>query len=477
MSFETVLHSIQRLTPSGHNGFEGLIARLLERLTGQRLFLALSGQQGGKDLAGGSRTGNALAVECKRYLDKTQLTVDELVAKLTDAATGAIPPDLWMVVTSKRLGNQHHEKLIRVARAHGISYFPIDTDADSGDGELSTLAVLLAADPGIVIDHLRRFAPVLSDSTADEIEIWLAAHAARPDTLMALERMRHELLAENIGYDHWRLAQNCRFIEVVADSRMTKAAYEQDLAVRDRAARLVRRDSVSIELSNWWETWHEKPRHCVILGEEGDGKTWAAADWLAEQTLNDRFPPAVFIPSGEVVAKDPLDMIAGAIRRSLDHSDVQDWSRRLKRWLKPPEGGVPRLLLVLDGLNERPSGPWGALLAALSAPPWAGVIAVLMTCRTLFWNEHLAARVPGAESIVVMPYDDRELVLALSLRRLMRCDVDDRLLPLLRKPRYLELMVRLRGEMAHAGEITVELPICYWLQLTRRPHLKPAEES
>jgi hypothetical protein len=456
MSFETLLQAIHLLAPTGQRGFEGLIARLLERLTGQRFFLALSGQQGGQDLASESRTGNKLAVECKRYREDTPLSADELVAKLTDAANGPTPPDIWMVVATKRLGDQHHKKLERVARTYGISYFPIDINSGDADGELSPLAVLLATDPGIVMDHLRRFAPALSPSHAEEIARWLTAHAARHETQIALERLRCEFLAENVGYEHWRQAQNGRFLEVIADTQMTKAVFEQDLAVRGPAARLVRRDEISNKLDTWWANWHERPRFCVILGEEGDGKTWAMADWLADRVADPDFPPVLFIPSGEVVAKDPRDLMIGAIRRSLGHSGVENWITRLERWLRPPRGDVPRVLLVLDGLNERPSGPWAALLAALSALPWIDTVAVSMTCRTLFWDEQLAHRVANAEKIAIIPYDDRELDVALPLRGLTRRDVDDRVLPLLRKPRYLDLMARLRGEMADAGEVTVE---------------------
>ncbi len=73
MSFETVLKDLHGLRPDGPEGFEGLVARLLERLTSQRFLLARSGRQDGKDLASDSRTGNRLAVECKRYLDSTPL--------------------------------------------------------------------------------------------------------------------------------------------------------------------------------------------------------------------------------------------------------------------------------------------------------------------------------------------------------------------------------------------------------------------
>lgn len=454
MSFETVLQCLHGLRPDGPEGFEGLVARLLERLTGQRFLLARSGRQDGKDLASDSRTGNRLAVECKRY--RTPLPPDELLAKLADAATGPAPPDLWIVVTTSRLGTQHHETLDRAAQKLGVSWFAIDGDAAGGDPSLSPLALLLATAPEVVGDHLRRFGTSLSDGEITRSEAWLARQATRGEVTTALAELRDRLLAENIGYDHWRKTQNARFLTVIADARRAKAVFAQDLAVNDPGARLVPRAAVSAALDRWWDGWPQNPRCAAILGEEGDGKTWAVAAWLANRVTDARFPPALFVPSGDMASREPLDVMVGAIRRSLGAPGRGDWEQRLPQWLIPGEPPAPRLLLVLDGLNERPSGPWGALLTALSAPPWAGAVAVALTSRTVFWQERLAGRLPACEEIGLNPYDDQELYQALSLRGLTLGEIDDRLLPLLRRPRYLDMMARLHGEMADAGEVTIE---------------------
>jgi hypothetical protein len=456
MTFETVLKGLHCLRPDGPEGFEGLIARLLERLTGQRFLLARSGRQDGKDLAGDARTGNRLAVECKRYLDCTPLPPDQLLAKLADAATGTVPPDLWIAVTTSRLATQHHETLDRAAQKLGVSWFAIDADAAGDDPSLSPLALLLATAPEIVGDHLRRFGQGLSDGDVTRSETWLVGQSNRGEVMTALAELRDRLLAENIGYDHWRQAQNTRFLSVIADALQAKAVFAQDLAVNDPGARLVPRAAVSAALDRWWDAWPENPRHAAILGEEGDGKTWGVAAWLAKRVSDARFPPVLFAPSGDMAGREPVDIAVGAIRRALGATGHEDWGQRLQRWLRPGVPAGPRLLLVLDGLNERPSGPWDALLTALSASPWAGAVAVALTSRTVFWRERLAGRLPAYEEIEVRPYDEQELHQALSLRGLTLGEIDDRLLPLLRRPRYLDMMARLHSEMADAGDVTIE---------------------
>src|ERR1700755_3047868 len=77
------LHSIK---PVGEAGFEGLMRDLMTDLTKTPFRLSKSGPQGGSDLR--SQAANALQVglESKQYASTTRLGLDELKAKLYDAA-------------------------------------------------------------------------------------------------------------------------------------------------------------------------------------------------------------------------------------------------------------------------------------------------------------------------------------------------------------------------------------------------------
>jgi hypothetical protein len=181
-------------------------------------------------------------------------------------------------------------------------------------------------------------------------------------------------------------------LKIISDSRQALAAFEQNLAIRDETAKLIMRENIHAQLSNWYSEWHRSNKHCVILGDEGDGKTWAVVHWLSDQMTDQKFPPVVFIPSGEVDTKEPGELVAAAINRNLDRTSELDWRRRIEKWLNRPPGDSPLFLLVLDGLNERPSGPWPELFANLNATPWDTKIAVLITCRKIYWHEHLASQ-------------------------------------------------------------------------------------
>src|SRR5687767_6209877 len=96
---------LRKLAPAGPEGFEGLIAHLLETLTGTHFYLAKSGSQEGRDMSSRSLNANVVAVECKRYGQSTELDERELLGELVQA-TRAIPDlDLWVLVTSRELSS------------------------------------------------------------------------------------------------------------------------------------------------------------------------------------------------------------------------------------------------------------------------------------------------------------------------------------------------------------------------------------
>ena len=45
-----LIEQLRKIAPAGKNGFEGLIAQLLENLTGKSFHLARSGSQSGRDM-------------------------------------------------------------------------------------------------------------------------------------------------------------------------------------------------------------------------------------------------------------------------------------------------------------------------------------------------------------------------------------------------------------------------------------------
>lgn len=454
MDFDHFLEILWEQDPTGENGFEGLVSVLLENLIGQRFFLSRAGAQNGRDMASEGKIGNLLAVECKRYRDSTELRSGELLAKFLETAISVPPPDVWSVVTTKRLGEQHHRKLELASQNFGITYFPVDAEGS----EDSAIATLCASAPELISEHLRNYKPCLNREKAEEVNKYLGEIAGRKRFLTQVENLSRNLMADNLGYDHWVKKQNNWFRSCLISRSMAQAAFRQDIALLDPGQKVINRVGVKSTLDEWWKNWREEKRPLVVLGEEGDGKTWALTSWLAGNIEKENFPPILFVPSIHATSPDDVSkLIVSVLQRQLSEPRPDYWSKRLQRWIKAYRENIPILLLVLDGLNERYSFDWKTFFSNLVALPWASQIAVAATCRIAYWDRHLASFLDEAvKTWVLPPYNEKELELALNAYGIQREHFSENMISLLSKPRYFDLMVRLHERLAETGDVTVE---------------------
>jgi hypothetical protein len=232
----------------------------------------------------------------------------------------------------------------------------------------------------------------------------------------------------------------------------------QPVNIADNGVRLIERQIAWQRLDTWRSQWNSDPRPFVLLGEEGDGKTWAVASWLNHHIQHlGSFPPVLFVPSTAVESTDPQRLITTVLERQNRPFRRELWEKRLDRWLQREEHTTPLLFLVLDGVNEcRSTSWWRELFERLAVSPWRQRVAVVITCRTELWQRHFSPLRHLRTIDWVLPgYDENELQETLASQSLRRDEIAERLLPLLRKPRYFDLMVTHRQQMEQSGDITV----------------------
>lgn len=104
-----LIDQIRQLTATGPKGFEGLIAKLLGKLTGHHFHLSLSGRQDGRDISSDYQRSSVIAVECKRYAKETKFRDNELLGELTLAVRRIPALDLWVLVASRDVPSQLQE--------------------------------------------------------------------------------------------------------------------------------------------------------------------------------------------------------------------------------------------------------------------------------------------------------------------------------------------------------------------------------
>ncbi len=448
---DTLLDLLLKLPPSGPGSFEALVALLLENLSGHHYRLAQSGTQQGRDISAHPHNSNIVYVECKRYRGSTVLNERELLGEMQQATSSNLNLDVWALVTTRDIHSQLHEELSQMAREKGIEYISIS----AGDGTPSTLEALCAHGQHLLLQFLAAHA---GDTQIDAVTDQLASIATRPEYAQRIQQLRDQLSLPFIGYENWRKSHNDLLLTHFSSIQESRSNFGQPLNVREPGIGLVDRHQTWEQLDRWLVGWSHNQTPFVLLGEEGDGKTWSVASWLSRRMANaDGFPPAILFTSSTVSTTDPFELLSGSISRFLLNLSPEQWGRRLHRWISGASATTPTVIVVLDGINERRDSLWWReLLERLGGTPWSDRVATIVTCRSGYWTRYFQS-FTWLQALIhtISPYTDAELSAALLQHGLRRTDIQDNLLPLIRKPRYLEMMIRYRERMADSGDVTV----------------------
>lgn len=275
------------------------------------------------------------------------------------------------------------------------------------------------------------------------------------------EELHQEFFTAMLGYDNWRQRQNSWLLEKFQSQSESRAAFNQVINVLDPSAWRIERERINTKLENWLRVrWPNKQEFVALLGEEGDGKTWAVASWIARMLKTDPdFPAVLFLTSNALPAtREPQELLAHAIALQLRELDIHYWEKRVWNWMQRTLGELPQIVLVLDGINERHDVEyWRSVLEKLNVPPWKNQIGVILTCRNIPWKHSYASLSHLAvQSLTIPPFCDDELTAALSLHEMRLSGIEPDLLPLIRKPRYLDLTLQHYQVMVESGDPTVE---------------------
>jgi hypothetical protein len=441
-----LLQTLHSLPATGPDGFEGLTVRLLERLSGLRFHLARSGNQQGRDARSELPKGGSIAVECKRYGIGNDLNSREVLAELQQAISSIPSLDLWILAATRSIPDQILSELLAFAADKGVDILALDSPAD-GTGSLD---LLCAAFPEVLAE--------LCPSSTVILESILAEIRSNGGFDQRLNHLRSKLLSPACGWPIWQEQSHRTWQDLMCDPLTSRARLGQPLSVLSPEAYSVPRQLIASELDRWWSG--SRTTIFVATGEEGDGKSWAVAQWLTAHTaaaVQRDFPPLIFIPSKEAGSdRSLIDLVEQNLNQ---HFDGMQWRRRLNRWLESPmsRGEGPVAVVVLDGLGERHSpGYWRDLLESAFDSKYAGLIAVVCTARDRYWKEHFSTLSHIQTTLAkVAPFNDAELNEALSARNKSLSDYPADLRPLLRKPRYLDLVTRHSHKMVESGDFTV----------------------
>lgn len=435
------------LTPTGPKGFEGVIRDALSEVTGQSFGIFKSGPQGGLDgLSGASANAMVIGFESKRYQESSKLGLDELKAKIVEAATNYPSLDIWILAATRSVAQNDIAALEEFGTNYGIDVLVLDWRKSAVPADI---AILLANAPTTIQAHF-------ANNTALSID--LAGVRNHASFAAASLRLRSRLTAPTVGLDAARLSAAKFLHDKMADLNAARNAFDSFAALEQPGTKIIQRRQLYEKIDNWWAKDNGAP--LALLGNEGIGKTWAALGWWIEKNAADPvFPLTVVIPARDVRGTDAPSLIAATLQKATRVRNDQFWEARLNRWANVTTNN-PIILVIIDGLNQNWTfKDWVDFILSISTPEWRGKIAIILSCRPDHWSYRLGG-LPGlptqAQIVNVAPFTDDELDELFALHNVKREEFTAPLLELLRVPRLSQIAISSRTELQSGGDITAE---------------------
>lgn len=448
MSHEGTLNQLKSLLQTaGEKEFEKLVAALFGVLLDCNVFVSKSGFQFGADAGTATSAGVNIRFECKRYSDDTALSERELLGEIEQAHDRDLFLEAWVLVTTRNANEQLATSLTRMGNKLGLPVVIVDWQSH----EFPRLAALCAVAPDKVGEIISPAAQVLVEQLAD---------GAKP----FLERLRTEIRSWCVGYGNLLSASHQYLQKIWTDEKFSYGKTGQNMSGGSSGRLRIRREASYAALSAWWRQ-SDTPRAVAVVGKEGTGKTWACVDWLADNLsslpiillVNASFAHGIS-DSNEL---DVVELIANQLLRLSEVRNLEYWKERVKRFFARPVDGGPRILLYLDGLNERRSVKWIRLVQAIQETDLCDRIRLAISTRPdHFSNDLRSGRIclPHMATIEVRPFDkteDGELDQMLKMYGVSRSDFGSQLIDICCNARLLSLIIRLRSSLNGLANITV----------------------
>ena len=385
--FDDLRDLVRKLDPTGPDGFEGLMAAVLTDITKTSFGMANAGSQRGKDGQSILNDG-AISFEGKLY-DET-VPKNEILTKIAEmAADDDGAADLWILGSTGTVATQ----VVNTANALGKKFAVAILIADWSTVALPTLATILAMAPAVTAKFIAGKTGVSEQKILDKLDE-VRQHPQFADRTRELNGIFEQ---PSLG-PAYALKENEEWLRrAFGNTKRARAVFGHPLAPGDTSiAGVLDRADLRQRFSS---AIFSKPDDTIAaaLGADGNGKSWLFAQAWMQQSIKPLtlvlVPDDIKIPFSFESLEELL--ISKLILQTGDNAtDISKkrWKKHLDRWkhLKGPDG--PRLVVFLDGINQRESVPWVKFIDSLSE-----ILAdlggkLVFSCRGFFYRDNLKNR-------------------------------------------------------------------------------------
>ena len=462
------------LEPVGPDGFEGLIGTALSEIAGVPFRLAGSGLQFGGD----GKSDNGICFEGKRY-DKNPVPRQEIMSKIGELSIGDTDIDLWVLCATSHIRSQNADAVSKFGKESAISTLILDWS----ENDLPPLAIALA----LASEKVRKFLHNHIQASESRTKVDNALAAVEKDSAFEsrAEKIRAILCEPTLGMDTARQANTKWLTKTFSSRQLARQWLGQPLSPRDGTNRVILpRDNLVAKLCPFL-TGEQSRKILCVLGGEGNGKSWLVAQsWLLvkEKPLMVVLNPNAFADTAEENDVQEL-LISALIKQTGDHAHgllKEKWSRILDRWRKQPVERL-RLVVLIDGLDQRRKTVWGLILERFSAELKLIGGQLIVTARTPYYESDIRGSLTiSPEEMEIPEWADHERDKILADYDIVASNLHPKVAASFRNPRLLGIALELLESAAitRLEELNVSRLLFEHIRVSERniPSLQPVHE-
>jgi hypothetical protein len=445
--------TVRKLNATGPDGFEGLIAVVLTELTKRTFALASSGSQRGKD-GQSAFDGGAIVFEGKLYEDA--VPKDQILSKIAEIAVDEEgQTELWILGSTGPVSAQHLNTARKAGRKIGLEV-KVLAWPETG---LSEFAALLAMAPAVSADFLSGKTGTPEADVAAQIEA-VQNHpqfAARSAELLA------DLSQPSLA-PAYALTDNIAWLSnAFGSKRRARSVFGQPLSPEDGSIPgILDRKGLRTGLA---AAVFSKPDGSVaaILGADGNGKSWLFAQAWTHQTPR---PLTIIIMPDDVNTPFAIESLQELLITKLlaqtgetrSEASVARWRNHFARWRRLKDADAPRLVVFVDGLNQRETVNWPRFIDAMSELVAELGGRLVFSCRRFFYKDNLEGLLVSRVAPCDVPeWSDEELEALLAPRGTSIQKLNPKVVRSLRNPRIFGVAAELLmgKEIDQFGELSV----------------------
>jgi len=465
------------LPPTDEKGFEGLIGAALHEISGVPFRLAGSGSQFGID-GKSAYPGDAICFEGKRYGSK--IPRNEVLSKIAALCISGSDTDIWILGATSQITSQLADDICKLGAKTGIVVLILDWS----EMNLPPFAVALAMAGRRVQDFLK--SNISEDEKLQKTEAAFQAIRNSQEYSSHADRIRAQCSVPTMGLALAQSANTEWLCDAFCNKQQARMEFGQPLSPGDTNTTNIRPRKVLTEGLQPYLSATSDEKIVFILGDEGHGKSWLVAQsWLAmtQKPIMIVMTPDDFDKAA--YQNDMVDLLISKLIRQTGDSSTDSaqkrWSRMLLQCRECQATDRPPLIVVIDGINQRPYNDWARIIEKLSDKLNMIGGCLLVTSRTSYFRDYVKRRLSiHYDEISVPEWTESERNEILAGDGIEASSLQHAVATSLRNPRLLGIALELmsKEDIANFEELSVSRLLFEHMRTSERdaPEPQPVQD-